>query len=54
MQISDVGGGSFVEIPQTVLALRGSRGVGIEGAMDPLWIRARTPPLIFAAICCTW
>ena len=29
-------------MPQTVLALRGSYGVGIEAAMVPLWIRAWT------------
>ena len=28
-------------IPQTVLALRGSYGVGKAGAMDPAWIRSR-------------
>ena len=32
-----------------MLALRGSRGVGIDGAMVPLWIHSWTPSLIFAA-----
>ena len=41
-------------VPQTVLALRGSHGVGIEGAMAGLRIRAWTRPLIFVAIYCTW
>ena len=45
----------FVKIiPQTVLALRGSHGVGIEGAMDGGWIRSRWRSLIFVAIYSTW
>ena len=40
--------------PQTVLALRGSHGVGIEGAMAGARIRSWTPPLIFVAIYSTW
>ena len=39
-----------VQVLQTVLALRGSHGVAKEGAMVGLWIRPRTPPLIFVAI----
>ena len=42
------------EIPQTVLALRGSNGVGIEAAMAGGWIRSWTCPLIFVAIYSTW
>ena len=42
------------EIHQTVLALRGSHGVGIEAAMAGGWIRSWTRPLIFAAIYSTW
>ena len=41
-------------VPQTVLALRGSHGVGIEAAMDGLWIRPRRRSLIFVAIYGTW
>ena len=33
--------------PQTVLALRGSHGVGVEGAMAGVRIRPWTRPLIF-------
>ena len=32
--------------PQTVLALRGSYGVGKAGAMACLWLRSRPPPLL--------
>ena len=42
------------DIPQTVLALRGSNGVGIEAAMAGGWIRSWTRPLIFVAIYSTW
>ena len=44
----------FDIVPQRVLALRGSHGVGIEGAMMGLRIRPWTRPLIFVAIYCTW
>ena len=44
----------MVIVPQTVLALRGSHGVGIEGAMVVARIRPWTPPLIFVAIYSTW
>ena len=41
-------------IPQTELAMRGSDGVGLEGAMKSGRERPRTPPLIFAVIYGTW
>ena len=54
-----VGRAMFAEvclIPQTVLALRGSYGVGIEGAMVCVCVRIRpwSPPHIFVAIYSTW
>ena len=41
---------TLTNIPQTVLALRGSNGVGIEAAMAGGWIRPWARPLIFVAI----
>ena len=40
----------YTVVPQTVLALRGSNGVGIEGAMFGGWICSWTRSLIFVAI----
>ena len=41
-------------ISQTVLALRGSHGVGIEAAMVGGWICAWTPSLTFVDIYSIW
>lgn len=41
-------------IPQTELAMRGSNGVGLEGAMKSLRECPRTPSLIFAVIYGAW
>ena len=42
------------KIPQTELAMRGSNGVGLEGAMKSLRERSRIPSPIFAVIYGTW
>ena len=44
----------FCIIPQTELAMRGSNGVGLEGAMKSVWERSRIRSLIFAVIYGTW
>ena len=44
----------FELIPQIVLALRGSGGVGKEGAMVPPWLRPRTPPLSNISFYSVW
>ena len=41
-------------IPQTELAMRGSNGVGLEGAMKSSVERSRIRSLIFAVIYGTW
>ena len=44
----------YIYIPQTELAMRGSNGVGLEGAMKSLRERSRIPSPIFAVIYGTW
>ena len=43
-----------MNIPQTELAMRGSNGVGLEGAMKSVRERSRIPPPIFVVIYGTW
>ena len=45
---------SLFVFPQTELAMRGSNGVGLEGAMKSVWERSRVRPPIFAVIYGTW
>ena len=44
----------MVIFPQTELAMRGSNGVGLEGAMKSGWECSRIPSPIFAVIYGTW